>query len=133
MCDMGFLLSENTKTIGEEKFHRLIKQTDRFMIVITFSIRRRLFEELNTLGEKHEEDLKQIEGESFGSFLKKHGLVPPNLMGPEHEEKQIHKDYIKAVEMPGDEQLDNERDGCRFEVAVINKDNQALVSECVVK
>ena len=30
---------------------------------------------------------EQIEGESFGNFLKRHGLLPPDMMGYNEEEQ----------------------------------------------
>ena len=44
ICDMGFIMSENPKESGRSKFHRLIKQTDKHMIVVTYKIRRRLID-----------------------------------------------------------------------------------------
>ena len=64
-------------------YHRLVKQTARHMIVITYKIRRRLIKNPTTARDiiGDEVDSKQVQGESFGDFLKKNGLVPPDMMG----------------------------------------------------
>lgn len=57
------------------------------MIVITYEIRRRLFTKMKDAQDiMSETDKYNIEGESFGTFLKRHGLVPPDMNSPEYDE-----------------------------------------------
>ena len=50
ICDMGFAIHDqdlDSKTheleVGATKFHRLVKRTDKHMIVVLYEIRNRLF------------------------------------------------------------------------------------------
>ena len=36
MCDLGFVISENPTSSGLDKYHRLVKQTEKHMIVVTY-------------------------------------------------------------------------------------------------
>jgi hypothetical protein len=40
---MGFILSENPIKSGLTHYHRMIKQTEKHMIIVTYKIRSRLF------------------------------------------------------------------------------------------
>jgi hypothetical protein len=89
ITEMGFVISEGgVKDGAQSKFHRLIKQTDRHLIVVTFNLRRRLIKDPQRMQDMYDEGLdpRQVEGESFGDFLKRHGLVPPDMMG--YDERQ---------------------------------------------
>jgi hypothetical protein len=61
--------------------------------------------------------------------LKRHGMIPPNMMGPEFDENKQYMEYLKGLRNPGEDLLDDEDDECFFEIAIINKKNKALVIE----
>jgi len=44
LCDMGFLISENPRSSNLTRYHRLVKKTERHMIVVTYRVRRRLIQ-----------------------------------------------------------------------------------------
>lgn len=106
MCDMGFLMSEEPR--GQHQ--RLVKKTDRHMIVVTYKVRRRLITSpLNAKDEFAKEiQQKQIEGESFGEFLKRHGLVPPDMMG--YNDDDARKEFREGISNPAEHLLDDEDD-----------------------
>lgn len=66
MCEMGFMMSDNGAELSQ--FHRLIKQTDKHMIVVTYKIKRRLIKSPLNAREENLDEIKekQIEGEGFG-------------------------------------------------------------------
>ena len=59
-------MSENGPELSQ--FHRLIKQTDKHMIVVTYKIKRRLIKSPLNAREENLDEIKekQIEGEGFG-------------------------------------------------------------------
>ena len=42
ICDMGFILSESPRDSKLSNYHRLVKQTDKHLIVVTYNVRRRI-------------------------------------------------------------------------------------------
>lgn len=58
----------------------------------------------------HADDIKDqnIEGESFGDFLKRHGLAQPDMMG--YNEDDTKRDYIQGMKNPAEKLLDDEDD-----------------------
>ena len=53
---------------------------------------------------------KKLSPHSFGSFLKKHGLVPPEMQGKEFEEEEILKEEIESRHNPMLDVADDEDD-----------------------
>jgi len=133
MCDLGFLVSENPRDSGLTNYHRIVKKTDRHMIVVTYKVRRRLIRDPINAKEEYEEEIKRegVENEGFGQFLKKHGLVPPDMMG--YDEEAIKKEYKEGMKIPNQGLIDDEDDNTCFEIAIINKNNSALVTDCRVR
>jgi hypothetical protein len=133
MCDLGFLVSENPRDSGLTNYHRIVKQTERHMIVVTYKVRRRLIRDPINAKEEYGEEIKRegVENEGFGQFLKKHGLVPPDMMG--YDEEAIKKEYKEGMKVPNQALLDDEEDNTCFEIAIINKNNTALVTDCRVR
>jgi len=133
ICDMGFILSESPASSGLTRYHRLVKQTDRHLIVVTYKLRRRLIRDPTYAKDLYGEGFnsKQVQGESFGDFLKKHGLVPPDMMG--FDERQVQEDHKEALKNPAQHLLDDPDDQTFFEIALINKANSALVTDCKVR
>jgi hypothetical protein len=133
LCDMGFVLSENPPSSGLTRYHRIVKQTDRHMIVVTYKVRRRLIQLPVNARDEHLHAIKEnnIEGEGFGHFLKKHGLVPPDMMG--YDEEETKKEYEEGLKDPTKHLLDDDDDETFFDIALINKKNQALVCDCKVR
>ena len=131
MCEMGFMVSENGPELNQ--FHRLVKKTEKHMIVVTYKIKRRLIKSpVNAREEKIDEiKAQQIEGEGFGQFLKRHGLVPPDMMG--YDEEETRKEYMEGLKTPGLDLLDDEDDFTMFDIALINKNNTALMTDCNVR
>ena len=74
---------------------------------------------------------EKVENESFGDFLKKHGLVPPDMMG--YDEETTRKEYEEAMRDPSESLRDDEDDETMFEIAMINRKNSALVTDCRVR
>lgn len=102
------------------------------MIVVTYKVRRRLIEAPRNAKDEHGKEIReQVEGESFGAFLKRHGLVPPDMMG--YDDEAFQKEYEEGLKNPGEKLLDDEDDETFFEVAMINKKNEALVTDCRVR
>ena len=104
------------------------------MIIVTYELRRRMIKDLiNANDAINTPEGKQIQGESFGDFLKKQGLVPPNLLGPEYDEETMRKEYEESMKTLGEDRVDDPDDATMFEIAIINKKNKALVTDCKVQ
>jgi hypothetical protein len=133
MCDLGFMLSENHRETGLTNYHRIVKKTDRHMIVVTYKVRRRLIKDPINARDEYEDDIKKegVENEGFGQFLKRHGLVPPDMMG--YDEEAMRKDFKESLKSPIEGLIDDEDDHTFFEIAVVNKNNSALVTDCKVR
>ncbi len=103
------------------------------MIVVTYKIRRRIIRDPVDAQEEYGDDIKneKIENEGFGQFLKKHGLIPPDMLG--YDEDAIKKEYKEGMKDPVEHLMDDEDDLTNFEIAIINKNNSALVSDCRVR
>ncbi len=121
LCDMGFLMSENPRDSGLNQYHRIVKQTDRHMIVVTYKVRRRLIETPRFARDDFKDEIKRerVENESFGDFLKKHGLVPPDMMG--YDDEAMAKEHKEAMRDPSEGYRDDEDDFTHFEIALINR------------
>ncbi|CDW79904.1 mitochondrial glycoprotein [Stylonychia lemnae] len=127
ICDMGYVISEDSLKSPQDIFHKLIKQTDEFMIVVHYGVRRRLFQRKDSMDKQEERQAEAISNDGFGKFLKKHGLLPPNMV--DYDERAEMKAKIEAKKMPGQELIDDQYDRCKFEVSIVNKKNQALVCD----
>ena len=123
---MGFIVSDNSLECG--KYHRLIKQTPEHMIIVTYRLRSRLIMDPTNMADEYKEEAKRYEPESFFEFLKKQGMVPPDLMGM--NEQTERKEYMEKLKSPWEHLIDDEEDKTYFEVAVLNRANQALVADC---
>lgn len=58
LCDLGFMMSENPRDSGLSQYHRLVKQTDRHLIVVTYKVRRRLIQAPKYAKDDHEQEIK---------------------------------------------------------------------------
>jgi hypothetical protein len=56
MCEMGFMMSDNGPELNQ--FHRLIKKTDKHMIVVTYKIKRRLIKSPVNAREENIDEIK---------------------------------------------------------------------------
>jgi hypothetical protein len=63
---------------------------------------------------------------TFGHFLKKFGMVAPNMMGPEFEEEYLVKEELEARRDKAKPFYDHVEDKTCFEIAIVNKANMAL-------
>lgn len=70
---------------------------------------------------------------SFGEYLRKNNLAPPNMLGPEYDEMNIIRDYYQGIQNPGEEYMDRKEDVTKFDIALVNKKNQAFVGECIIR
>jgi hypothetical protein len=94
---MGFLI-QDTRTGLNNKIHRLVKRTDRHLIVVSYELRVRIIEPPTP--ENNPELLMRLRPHTFGHFLKKHGLVAPNMMGPEFDEENLLKEELEEKRNP---------------------------------
>jgi len=72
---------------------------------------------------------------SFGTFLKKHGLVSPSMMGKEYEEEEMMREDLENRKNHLDRAglLDDPDDQTHFEISIVNKYNTALnLDACVI-
>jgi hypothetical protein len=103
------------------------------LIVVTYKIKRRLIKSPINAREENIDEIKakQMEGEGFGQFLKRHGLVPPDMMG--YDEDETRQEYMEGMRNPGSHLLDDDDDFTMFDIALINRQNKALYSDCNVR
>lgn len=57
ICDMGFTIVD-TPAGGDTKFHRLVKQTESHLIVVTYEVRKRLVN-IPTDPQMHDKDFSK--------------------------------------------------------------------------
>ena len=131
VSDMGFVIADSDHTAKNEKFQRLLKQTDKHLIVVQYEVRKRLI--IPPEWQQDPSALKKLQAKSFGSFLKETGLMPPNMMGKEYDEGEMLREEIEARKDPIQAKLDDEEDQTVFEISLINTRNQALTVDCFVK
>lgn len=113
-------------------YHKLIKQTDKHLIVVTYKLRRRLFITPNQEDIYSDKSLRQnLQGESFGDILQKHGLIPPDMQ--DLNDRNFQKEYLEGIRDPAAHLIDDEDDYSHFEIAIVNKKNAALVCDCRVR
>jgi hypothetical protein len=53
------------------------------------------------------------------------------MMG--YDEEETRKEYMEGLKTPGMDLLDDEDDFTMFDIALINKNNRALMTDCNVK
>ena len=80
---MDFIVQDNADKT-QTKFNRLVKRTDKHLVLITYELRKRLI--VPPSPEDNPELISSLRPNTFGYFLKKHGLVPPNMMGTEFDD-----------------------------------------------
>lgn len=83
ICDMGFVI-QDSKNAADNKMNRLVKKNDTHLVIVTYEIRDRLV--CPPEPEDNPDLITKLRPHTFGHFLKKHGLVPPNMMGAEFDE-----------------------------------------------
>ena len=76
---MGFVIADSPKEKHCDKYHKLIKKTDKHLIVVTYEVRNRLYNE----GKKVEE---------IASILQVNG-ISADMLGEEFEEKNMQKKF----------------------------------------
>jgi len=86
ISDMDFLIcdtesrsdshDEGEESSGHTTFHKLLKKTDKHLIVITYEVRKRLVCPPNPLDDPSMID--RLSDDTFGNFLRKYNMVPPN-------------------------------------------------------
>jgi hypothetical protein len=135
ITDMGFVLADSdlpqTDNVKQTKFHRLIKQTPDHLIVVTYEIRKRLICPPNP--QDNPEYIRSTTEKSFGYFMKKHGFVPPNLMGKDFDDDAVLKEEMEARSSKDLEKaFDDTDDKTNFEIAIVNRANQALCIDAMV-
>ena len=69
---------------------------------------------------------------TFGGFLRKHGLVPPNQTGQDYDEETIAKEGLAERRDEMKDWLDHQDDRTLFEVTVCNRRDQAVNIDCSV-
>ena len=77
--------------------------------------------------------VKKLKGHTFGDYLKKHGLMPQHMQGKEWEEEEIIREELAKQVNPLDAVYDDPDDELSFEIAVVNKQNKALIMAAKVK
>jgi hypothetical protein len=93
LSEMGFLIADNDHD-SPQKMHRLLKQTDKHLVLIKYEIRKRLI-----CPPDPEDDpgfMRKTTEKTFGYFLQKHGFMPPNTNGREFESEEALKEEIAA-------------------------------------
>jgi len=83
---MDFLVQDNADS-QQSKYNRLVKKTDKHLVLVTYELRQRLI--VPPTPEDNPDLITQLRPHTFGHFLKKHGLAPPNMMGNEFDEDQV--------------------------------------------
>ena len=129
ICDMGFAIHDQDLDsttqeveVGATKFHRLVKRTNKHMIVVLYEIRNRLF--MDEVDHESSLDLaKRLSPNTFLGFMKKHGLLPPNTVGDERDHEEMIKEEIDARRSPEAKEKDHEDDITCFSISIINKKN----------
>ena len=128
LSDMGFIIADQDSP--PSKFHRLIKQTDQHLIIITYVVRKRIINQPDYLNDP---DLsKKIGSNSFGKFLKQAGLMPPDMQTKEYDEEEILKEEIEGSKPLFQDKQDHKEDKTPFQITLIDKQNRAMSIDCVV-
>lgn len=77
LSDMGFVVADQDS--DKSKFHRLIKQTDKHLVIVTYEVRTRL---ICPPEEKMDpETMKKVQEKSFSQFMRESGMAPENMLG----------------------------------------------------
>lgn len=112
------------------KLHRLVKKTESHLIVVCYELRDRLV--VAPTPETNPELILRLQPHSFGHFLKKHGMVPPNMMGREFDDDYIMKEDIEEKRNPVERVVDHEDDRTLFDITMVNKNDSALNMDCTL-
>jgi len=95
LSNMGFIIKEHESTNGMRGGKRtsLVKQTHKHLLMVNFDYRRRIIlspKEVQDKMVREDPDLlRQMQPDSFGTFLRKNGLVPPDFNLPENDEDNM--------------------------------------------
>ena len=76
--------------------------------------------------------MNKLRPNTFISFLKKHGITPPNMVGTEYDEDELMRAEIEGRRDPVAEEYDPEDDKTFFEISIVNRNNKALSIDCRV-
>jgi len=79
------------------------------------------------LRDENPEILKKLEPQAFSSWLKNNGMMPPDFDLPEYDEETIRREYEQANSDPLKKYVDDEDDRTRFDISIINKQNEGLL------
>ena len=124
---MDFLVYDN-KDQSRSKCHRLVKRTPFHLILVTYEIKQRLV--CPPEPEENPDMILSLQQNTFGHFLKKHGMVPPNMMGREFDEDEIMKEELEARRDKRKAVMDHVDDRTNFEISIINKKDMCLTVDC---
>jgi len=109
----------------------LVKRTPKHLISVSFDYRRRIMkskEDMRSkLRDENPEILKKLEPQAFSSWLKNNGMMPPDFDLPEYDEETIRREYEQANSDPLKKYVDDEDDRTRFDISIINKQNEGLL------
>ncbi len=77
--------------------------------------------------------MRKATDKTFGSFLKKFGFLPPNMMNKEEEDEEALREEIEERgTRDRDKAFDDTDDQTCFEITIVNKHNQALCIDAKV-
>ena len=96
LCDMGFAIADQDR--DKSKFHRLVKQTDKHLVIVTYQLRPRLICPPDI--RENPEELKKYQERSFSHFLREMGMATADMVGTEEEELQAMKDEMETLKDP---------------------------------
>lgn len=88
--------------------HRLVKRTNSNLIIVTYELRDRIISPPKP--EDNPELITRLRPHTFGHFLKKHGLVPPNMLGLEFDEDELVKEEMEERKDPYEGVMDHKDD-----------------------
>ena len=141
LCDMGYVIKERDHEdsgLRGSRTSSLVKKTAKHVIIINYDYRRRIAltpQEANKkiLDQQDPEVLRKLQPEAFSSWLRRHGLLPPDYDLPEYDEEAIQKEYEEANSNPMEKYTDHEDDVTAFEICLINKQDEGLFIEATVR
>lgn len=76
--------------------------------------------------------MMRLKQHTFGHFLKKHGMVPPNMMGEEFNEENIIQEELEERKDPFKQILDHKEDNTCFDISIVNKQDMCLNVDCTI-
>ena len=137
---MGYAIKERDQDsagVRGSKTSSLVKQTHKHVIIVNYDYRRRIMPGPEARSEKYldsdPEFRRRLQPEGFSSWLRKAGLMPPDMNLPEYDEEAILKEHEEINANPVEKIMDHEDDATPFEICLINKDNSGLFIESMVQ